>query len=101
MITENLRDLHQDTAAHRHRSIGPKAQHPLARRSVSQRIVLVLAAAGGMVAAGAFGEVGRAIATAAPDLLLAMKDAIVAAAQGWGQPFLNWVKDMLIRISIP
>ena len=98
LITEELRNLIKTLA----RTADAGGAAP-ARRSVSQRVVILLAAAGGtavsMVAAGTLGEVGRAIATAAPDVLLAMKDAVVAAAQGWGQTFLHWVKDMLTRIN--
>lgn len=73
-----------------------------ARRSVAQRIVLLLGSGAlmaiGATAAGAFGELGVELYTAGKSFLIANKDAIVAAAHGWGQAFSTWVQDMLTRL---
>lgn len=71
-----------------------------ARRSVSQWTVLALGTVALGVVAGATGQIGVELVALSKPFLVGLKDAIIAAAEGWGPTFLVWARDMLARLIL-
>jgi Leucine-rich repeat (LRR) protein len=82
------------------RSAGPEDGRAPAKRAMSQQVVIALSFAAGAVVDGALGSIGSELTAAAGPWLIAQKDAIIAASQGWDMTFAVWVKDMLTRLVL-